>query len=177
VQHKNKSDFLKNTSPKGFTQASSNGAHGFTLIELLVVVAIIGLLASIVLISLISARAKSRDAKRLSDMAQMNTGLELYFASNKGYPSSTASAQPAGMTAFSGTVPISPQPADGSCATLTYPVGGNAGNYYYVPSGTFYLGSDGVTQVYPAYSYYFCLGAQTGAFPPGIHVLTPSGVQ
>lgn len=46
-------------------------ARGFTLIELLVVIAIIGLLSSVVLASLNSARAKGRDARRLSDLKQM----------------------------------------------------------------------------------------------------------
>lgn len=61
---------------------------GFTLIELLVVIAIIGLLSSVVLSSLNSARAKSRDAKRLSDMRQMQIALEFYYDSFGAYPDS-----------------------------------------------------------------------------------------
>jgi len=59
---------------------------GFTLIELLVVIAIIGILSSVVLSSLNSARAKARDAKRLSDMHQMQVALELYHNSFGVYP-------------------------------------------------------------------------------------------
>lgn len=62
--------------------------RGFTLIELLVVVAIIGILASVVMVSLGSARSKARDARRISDMQNLKTGLELYFASYNRYPAS-----------------------------------------------------------------------------------------
>jgi prepilin-type N-terminal cleavage/methylation domain-containing protein len=52
---------------------------GFTLIELLVVIAIIGLLATIAIISLNSARRNSRDTRRISDMKQLQTAMEMYF--------------------------------------------------------------------------------------------------
>lgn len=52
---------------------------GFTLIELLVVIAIIGILASIVLVSLNSARAKARDVRRVGDLRQVALALELYY--------------------------------------------------------------------------------------------------
>jgi prepilin-type N-terminal cleavage/methylation domain-containing protein len=55
---------------------------GFTLIELLVVIAIIGLLASIVLVSLNTARQKARDSRRLTDIRQVALALELYADSN-----------------------------------------------------------------------------------------------
>ena len=62
--------------------------RGFTLIELLVVIAIIGIISSVVLASLSAARTKSQDAKRLSDMHQMQTALELYYNSFGRYPDS-----------------------------------------------------------------------------------------
>jgi len=50
---------------------------GFTLIELLVVIAIIGLLSTLAIVSLNGARAKARDAKRISDVRQMASILEI----------------------------------------------------------------------------------------------------
>jgi type II secretion system protein G len=64
---------------------------GFTLIELLVVIAIIGILSSVVLASLNTARQKSRDAKRIADLKQIQLALELYFDTNRAYPAETTS--------------------------------------------------------------------------------------
>ena len=64
-------------------------SKGFTLIELLVVIAIIGLLATIVLVSLNSARQKARDVRRISDLRQVALGLEMYYDDNRSYPSVT----------------------------------------------------------------------------------------
>ncbi len=60
--------------------------RGFTLIELLVVIAIIGLLSTLAVVSLNSAREKARDAKRLADVKQVQTALELYYTDNNAYP-------------------------------------------------------------------------------------------
>jgi len=59
---------------------------GFTLIELLVVIAIISLLSSVVFASLNSARAKARDAKRISEIKQIQKGLELYINTHGSLP-------------------------------------------------------------------------------------------
>ena len=71
-----------------------NKKSGFTLIELLVVIAIIGLLASVVLASLNSARKKSRDARRVADIKQMQLALELYFDGKGEYPDATSKLAP-----------------------------------------------------------------------------------
>ncbi|MBU1558024.1 type II secretion system GspH family protein [Patescibacteria group bacterium] len=65
--------------------------QGFTLIELLVVIAIISLLSSVVLASLNTARVKARDAKRLSDMRQIQIALEMYYDDNGSYPEENSS--------------------------------------------------------------------------------------
>jgi prepilin-type N-terminal cleavage/methylation domain-containing protein len=65
----------------------SQKKKGFTLIELLVVITIIGLLASVVLASLSTARASARDAARVSTVKELQKALELYRNANgRNYP-------------------------------------------------------------------------------------------
>lgn len=80
---------------------------GFTLIELLVVIAIIGMLSSIVLSSLNTARQKGRDTRRVADLAQLQTALELYYASQAtpAYPAALSSLAPT----YIASVPNDPQ--------------------------------------------------------------------
>ncbi len=59
---------------------------GFTLVELLVVIAIIGILATLLLLQLGVARQRARDAKRIVDISQTRTAVELYFDDNGQYP-------------------------------------------------------------------------------------------
>ena len=75
-----------------FTKSLFNKKQkGFTLIELLVVIAIIGLLASIVLVSLNTAREKARDTKRLADIRQIRLALEMYYDHYGRYPTNNDS--------------------------------------------------------------------------------------
>ncbi len=142
-------------------------AKGFTLIELLVVIAIIGLLSTLAVVALNNARQKSRDAKRVSDIKQVSTALELYFADNNGYPvAATAIAMgdadhdcldDGGFVAacataptYMGVVPTNPGP------------GGAAYTY---------ISADGST-----YTMSFTLEGQTGGLTSGNHTATPSGL-
>ena len=60
--------------------------NGFTLIELLVVIAIIGLLSTMSIYAVNIARIKSRDTRRMADLKQIRTALNLYFDEYQRYP-------------------------------------------------------------------------------------------
>lgn len=60
--------------------------RGFTLIELLIVIAIIGILATIIVISYTNAQAKARDNKRKADLQAVSSAVEMYYADKKQYP-------------------------------------------------------------------------------------------
>jgi prepilin-type N-terminal cleavage/methylation domain-containing protein len=86
---------------------------GFTLIELLIVIAIIGILASALLVSLGGARQNARDARRIGDLRQVQAGLELYYNKCGRYPgdsgcngpsSSPPGSNPAGWSDLQSTL-------------------------------------------------------------------------
>ena len=82
-------------------QKGLSAQAGFTLIELLVVIAIIGILASVILASLNSARAKGTDAAVKSDLENARPQAEIYYdAKNGTYAgvcSTATSATPGGI--------------------------------------------------------------------------------
>ena len=71
-----------------------NNSTGFTLIELLIVVGIIGIMAAglMYLIDPLGQIQKANDAKRKSDLEQLQRTLEVYYNDNGKYPSSSTTA-------------------------------------------------------------------------------------
>ena len=62
--------------------------RAFSLIELMIVVAIIGILTTVVVANFSSAKAKSRDGKRVSDLGNIQVALAYYFDRCREYPAS-----------------------------------------------------------------------------------------
>ena len=74
-----------------------NTRKGFTLIEILIVVAIIAILASVVLVGLGPTQQAGRDARRISDLSEIQNGLELYYNAKGQYPAPAAGTWSAGL--------------------------------------------------------------------------------
>ncbi|MDP2736967.1 MAG: prepilin-type N-terminal cleavage/methylation domain-containing protein [bacterium] len=139
--------------------------QGFTLIELLVVIAIIGLLSTLAVVALNNARLKSRDAKRVSDIKQIQTALELYYNDANAYPAAAMVAPSAsissGSVTYMSAVPYNPSPVnDGNCTA------GVNGTYTYT------MGTSGTT-----YTLQYCIGGAAGGIAAGVHTAYPGGIQ
>ncbi len=143
-----------------------NKQKGFTLIELLVVIAIIGLLSTLAVVSLNNARQKARDARRVSDVKQIQTALELFYNDALGYPDETTAGQEMtantdllyGTVTYMTAIPADPDADD--CATDAY-------------TGYSYNAGDSET----SYSLEYCLAGQTGGIPLDMNTAGPGGVK
>lgn len=82
-------------------KALNNRALGFTLIELLVVISIVGLLSSVILASLSTARGKARDSQKISLALEIRKANELKYSDTQSYgPTVGFMSNPANLAAF-----------------------------------------------------------------------------
>lgn len=163
--------------------------RGFTLIELLVVIAIIAILSTVVMSGINSARAKSRDARRISDIKMLQKGLELYMNTCGGYPVIPASGT--GVYADIAAGGLEPSVYDGTCDGST---GQTLGDFMPVlpvnptPGGADYQYCSMVEGGTPveascdssesaSYQITFTLESETGSLSAGPHVATATGIQ
>ena len=75
--------------------------YGFTIVELLVVLAVIAMLFSIALVAFSGIQAKSRDTRRIEDIAQIRKALNLYYVSHNRFPVITSTTTIDGSDALS----------------------------------------------------------------------------
>jgi len=108
---------------------------GFTLIELLIVVAIIGLLSTLAVVALGSARVKARDSKRLADLKQLQTALELYYTDNNEYPTGSVLLGSTAAACLNSTVGWTTTGCDNPYMGLV-PVDPKDGNYTYTAASS-----------------------------------------
>jgi prepilin-type N-terminal cleavage/methylation domain-containing protein len=105
---------------------------GFTLIEMLVVVAVIGLLASLILVGLSDFRTRGRDTRRIADIKEVQNGLEVYYMKNGAYPTGTGWSvledEEDGLPA----VGINQIPNDPTAPSRTYYYGSEDGQHYVI---------------------------------------------
>jgi prepilin-type N-terminal cleavage/methylation domain-containing protein len=107
-------------------QKTTNKA--FTIIELLIVIAMLGSLATFVIIRLRGAPAAARDTRRKADLKQYQTALELYANDNNNvYP---ASNSPSRVTSICSLLGISSCPDDSTSSNHYNYITDSAGSIY-----------------------------------------------
>lgn len=140
-------------------QISKKNNKGFTLIELLVVIAIIGLLSSIVLASLNSARLKARDAAVRDGAQQMRSLLELEFSNNGNYNNLEPGWLTDAATCNASFVGVYAQNARDICNSVLKNTGNVANPFYvYQPLGTS-AAKYTIMAYLPSKNTYYCAGS------------------
>lgn len=141
---------------------------GFTLIELLVVIAIIGILSAVVISSLNTARMRSRDTKRLSELKSLQVAIEMAKTDGTS-PPEVYNHTGSGILNYLIPNYISVVPTEGPIYAYPY--------YYYcnvntmIPANVCHNDTDSNT-----YAIYFRTESTTSLGSAGIYCLTSEGI-
>ena len=107
---------------------------GFTIVELLIVIVVIGILATLVIVTFSGIQQKARDTKRKTDINAIDSHVEAYYANGGNYPTLAAVNDATWRsTNMKGLDPNALQDPKGSAQTLASAPAANA--YAYEPTG------------------------------------------
>lgn len=130
--------------------------EGFARLKAIILATIILLGLLTIWLAFSSASVAANNQKRVNDVQQIQTALNIFFKENGYYP--PGQATPSGFGQYLNHWPTPPPPTGGCPETS---------NVYFYSSQS--SGDD--------YSVTFCLGAQTQGLRTGIHTLTSKGMQ
>lgn len=133
--------------------------QGFTLVELMIVVLIIGILTTLIMVSLDNTKMTARNTRRLADIKQIQLALKMYYNDTGMFPTSITpgSSIARGGSNYMLRVPQNPKPwADNGCPDQDY-------QYKQLENGQ-------------RYSLSFCVGDTTDDLSKGTHMATANGI-
>lgn len=134
--------------------------NGFTILELLLAIVIMSMLTVMTVRILSSLRMSNRDNRRITDVKEIQSALELYYRDNSTYPPSLPAGQPLASSSvtYISNVPENPKPVnDGIC-----------------PIDSFYDYSSDENGI--SYHLKFCLGARVSSVGAGINYAIPGDI-
>jgi len=132
---------------------------GFTIVELLIVIVVIGILATLVIVTFTGIQQKARDSKRKTDIGALQTTLENYYGSNNTFPTladlNSTTWQKANIPGFD---PNALQDPKGNSQTVAATASATQYGYVVTPSGC----DDTANAANPCTNYVLTADLETG---------------
>jgi len=135
-------------------KAKNSASVLLIVLVVFLIIFIVGIFATVVLVSLNSDRSTSRDNLRVANVRVIQSGLDLYYFDHKQYPSQLTELNPIMMEINSKPIPSPVMPVDGDCTEEN-------NQYRYVSTGN-------------SYTLSFCLGETIKEFTKGVNMVKPN---